>query len=474
LVMLPSAFLFARTVALSLVLSTVSAHYSRGANTYFHPSDSSTFELVKLGNVNVTFLDETNLLGYDGADFVEVGGYSVKTRLGLIQECNSANFNNVDGILGFGWANNTRTAALLRTLTTHARPHWNITQPASFTPMPRIFAFTASKDKGEVQLGGWDTNSVEGPMTWFPMVGNAYGANITSITYGLNGPELLHFSNPQGLPTGEEAPTGGEGHTNGPAYIGDFDSGTTCVLLPNTTVNGTFTKAPYQILLELENQGKKASLIYTIGGSKFEIPYSECVDAADTAMILGDAWFRKWVVVHDLLDLNAKRVGLGLLRQNYVVGASNAAQLTKVVSPWPSKLMAKRSLQLSATHALTAVRKVPLRTQSYVTYTIELSIGTPRQPLEVIFDTGSYMLAVFSDAPPSGMTPTGLLSVSTSSALAVSSVPQALISSITPDAAALVALGSFFALAAVLRFRRPPFRGLAAPRPDYGSLATTV
>ncbi len=30
------------------------------------------FKLVKLGNVNVTFLDHTNLLGYDGQDFAQV------------------------------------------------------------------------------------------------------------------------------------------------------------------------------------------------------------------------------------------------------------------------------------------------------------------------------------------------------------------------------------------------------------------
>ena len=35
-----------------------------------------------------------------------------------------------------------------------------------------------------------------------------------------------------------------------------------------------------------------------------------------------------------------------------------------------------------------------------VTYEVQLAIGTPKQPLDVIFDTGSYMLAVFAEPPP--------------------------------------------------------------------------
>ncbi|KAJ1467661.1 hypothetical protein T484DRAFT_1858037 [Baffinella frigidus] len=91
--------------------------YHNNKQKFFQPAHSSTFQLVKLGNVNVTFLDKTNLLGYDGQDFVQLGKhsvgdaagdrlgkYSVETRLGMITHCNSANFNDVDGIIGFGWA----------------------------------------------------------------------------------------------------------------------------------------------------------------------------------------------------------------------------------------------------------------------------------------------------------------------------------------------------------------------------------
>jgi len=52
--------------------------YHNNKQKFFHPTESDTFKLVKLGNVNVTFLDKTNLLGYDGQDFVQVRpGYPI-------------------------------------------------------------------------------------------------------------------------------------------------------------------------------------------------------------------------------------------------------------------------------------------------------------------------------------------------------------------------------------------------------------
>ena len=79
----------------------------------------------------MTFLDKTNLLGYDGQDMAKLGRYSVETRLGMITHCNSANFNDVDGIIGFGWANQNRSAAILKTLTQDGRPHWDIKRKPS-------------------------------------------------------------------------------------------------------------------------------------------------------------------------------------------------------------------------------------------------------------------------------------------------------------------------------------------------------
>jgi hypothetical protein len=362
---------------------------------------------VKLGNVNVTFLDHTNLLGYDGQDFAKLGKYSVETRLGMITSCNSANFNDVDGIIGFGWADQNRSAAILKTLTQDARPHWNIQQPPDYHVMPRKFAFTATEELGELQLGGYDPASIAQPMQMFPMAGFAYGVNVTSIKYGDT--ELLSFQ---------------DGHD---AYVGEFDSGTTCLLIPNTTVNGTFEDSPFMKLLGRQNMGETYPLVYTIGGQKFEIAYEECVEPASRAMILGDPWFRKWIVMHDLTDLNNKKMGLALRSPSYRLGIETDGDSSKLSTFQPlSKLRADRKVRpmaLALTQASYGgervvqaqaaaqnadeppVDKVALKSQSRVTYNVKLSIGSPPQPLEVIFDTGSFMLAVFADSAPAGMKP---------------------------------------------------------------------
>lgn len=383
--------------------------YHNNKKQFFKPTESDTFKLVKLGNVNVTFLDKTNLLGYDGQDYAKLGKYSVETRLGMITHCNSANFNDVDGIIGFGWADQNRSAAILKTLTQDARPHWDIQQRSEFDPMPRKFAFTASEEVGELQLGGYEADSISEPMQLFPMAGYAYGVNVTSIKFGNT--ELLNFVD------------------NHDAYVGEFDSGTTCLLIPNGTVNNTFDKSPFQILLDEQNKGGSFPLVYTIGGREYSIAYEECVEPADRAMILGDPWFRKFIVLHDLVDLKDKKMGLALRNPKYQLGVETNHEndrsatlkptialgkmqvLAELSNKEVSKIRAHRHVRSSelamtkVTYQGEVVDKVALSSESRVTYNIKLSIGSPPQPLQVIFDTGSFMLAVFAESPPKGMKP---------------------------------------------------------------------
>lgn len=350
------------------------------------------FQLVKLGNVNVTFLDKTNLLGYDGQDFAQLGKYRVETRMGMVTSCNSANFNDVDGILGFGWADQNRSAAILKTLTQPGRPSWGIKQPSDFNMMPRKFAFTATEDVGELQLGGYDPASAAEPMHLFPMAGFAYGVNITSIKFGET--ELLNFA---------------PGHDS---YVGEFDSGTTCILLPNGTVNNSFSTSPFQKLYNRQMKGEEFPLVFTIGGREYEIAFKECVEPAKTALILGDPWFRKWIVMHDLTDVHNKKMGLALRNPSYKLGVETDTppELTSFPFTDPvSKLRANRrvrpmSLTMTGDDGA-KVDKVALQSQSRVTYNVRLSVGSPPQPMQVIFDTGSFMLAVFARPPPAGLKP---------------------------------------------------------------------
>ena len=285
--------------------------YTNHLGRFFKPSESSTFSLIKLDNVDVTFLDKSNLKGYDAADMAVLGKYSVMTRMGMILKCNSANFNDVDGILGFGWADAPRSAALLKTLTQLDRPGWNLmNQPfeGDHKPMPRKFTFTANDDLGELQLGGYDPALVSSDFTMFHMTGlNSYGIPIHSITYG--GVELLHFAD-----TNQKK-----------MFAGEFDSGTTCLLIPSTDVKGNFTQPPFSILRAEQMKGREHPLVYKaydINGKEHEytMPYRECVEPTEETMILGDAFFRHFAILHDLVDLNKKMMGVAPKNPSYKLG----------------------------------------------------------------------------------------------------------------------------------------------------------
>ena len=192
---------------------------------------------------------------------------------GMITRCNKPLCHRVDGILGFGWLDHERSPCLFKTLTQLSREDWKISQPFEFRPMPRIFSLTATDSQAELQLGGYDPDAVEGEIAWVPMSKHQdYGASVASITYGdgADAVELLQF---KGQVPGKHAM----------GYIGKFDSGTTCILMPNTTLDEQLDASPFETLLNLQLKGDKRSLFYTLVDEnhravKMEIEYEHCVE----------------------------------------------------------------------------------------------------------------------------------------------------------------------------------------------------
>ncbi|EKX32556.1 hypothetical protein GUITHDRAFT_121265 [Guillardia theta CCMP2712] len=388
--------------------------------------------------------------GCTGQDLISFGPYTVETRLGLITSCNKQICKRVDGILGFGWQDTPGSPSLFKTLTQSARSEWEIEQPYEFQPMPRFFAMAVNEWKAEIQLGDYDPSSVSGPVAWLPMKGIDYGVQVASISYGdgSDAVELLSFTN-------KDRKLG---------YIGKFDSGTTCILMPNTTVGKQLEFSPFEKLLHMQLKGIKRSLYFTIidedgAPRKFEIEYEGCVEPSEERLILGDPWFRKFVVMHDLRKMDKPRMGLAVRSADYTLkdeidedylGAfsydKDVDKLRAAVTPTTSLKSSrgqkkflkhlrqavreeKRRLSHNQVYKLSASRgylpkpspsssstlsflepeyrweeedrleKVRMETNKIV-YAIDIGVGTPPQKRRLIFDTGSYMLAVFA-APAS-------------------------------------------------------------------------
>jgi len=163
----------------------------------------------------------------------------------------------------------------------------------------------------------------------------------------------------------------------------------------------------------------------------------DCLESADNALILGDPWFRQFVIFHDLRhhevtdktnnDLpSGNMIGIGIRRPGYSLtppdssmSLSTNGAMALASSPSAHKALHVQKLSLQRIDVnvghprakLIGVNKVGLKAQSMVTYNVKITVGSPEQQLTVIFDTGSFMCAVFSDLSPRGMKELGLLSV---------------------------------------------------------------
>ena len=91
-------------------LTAVDSKQGKGFKLAFYPKNSTVFDPMKSKSFRVVpkqmfllgYADNTHLKGFQGRDVVQLGDFFVDTKFGSITDCNSPDFNNVDGIMGFG------------------------------------------------------------------------------------------------------------------------------------------------------------------------------------------------------------------------------------------------------------------------------------------------------------------------------------------------------------------------------------
>ena len=332
-----------------------------------------------------------------------MGDYHAKSPFAVIIDCNSPDFNGVDGILGFGMekVGSTYPTPILFALTDPNN------KASNAQTLQRKFSFFSTDDAAEVQLGGFDPETVTGSMFYTHALSSEdFIVGVTSLKFGYEpkgAVELLQFRTPSSF---------------GAASI--LDSGTSCLVIPDDTMLGQLKNNPWK---DFEKTfAKDKSFWLQIGDRSFKIPPHQwylgdtaeaCVQPAPASMdglLIGDVFFREYVVEFDMTQ-KPTRIGIAALNKNYHPVTTSTLTSLASISPaahhhheTESKRKGKLGLRRGAVrhygpeHAqvLAQVDRIPIVNQQGTQYFMEVGLGTPRQSFTVIFDTGSTVFGVFS------------------------------------------------------------------------------
>jgi hypothetical protein len=390
------------SIVFILTLSTRTASFNKPFypqdSRPFDPSASDTFHLSP-GEFGVKYADDTELQGLVGADFVQLGKYRVPSRFGVITKCNSPDFNGVDGILGLGLPpsvalSSTIPMPLLFQLSDKAKQN----DTGAHVLESRVFAFLSTTTAGELQLGGVDPASIEGPLKYTPTIGSDdYRVPIFGGWYGEK--SLFEF-----VPRDPRL-------RYLPAII---DSGSSCLILPDDTLHGLLRNRPYTDFVEARRKNGTSSFYLDVSGIKIEIPFDVWyLAAADKAcvqktppgfpgVLLGDVLFRRYAVEFNLTNPKAVTIGIAPQKKGYKpVTVPTEVQISESARQIQKHPLHKTSVVPHREQAtIKTVTNLPVINKRETQYFIQVLIGTPAVSHLVTFDTGSSVFGIFSKTPP--------------------------------------------------------------------------
>jgi len=365
-----------------------SRHYDVTQTDTFKPITEKVFDLH--------YADGSHLRGFNGVDQVWLGDYKCTAPFGVITDCNSPDFNGVDGILGFGLPKAGQEGRELPTPLLFAMTDQE-NKMSNARDLTRKFSFFSTDTDAEVQLGGYDPATTVGEMWYTPCLSeNDFIVGVTSLKFGHSyddSTELLTFEDPE----------------DEPFLPSIMDSGTSCLVMPGDTLGGKLSNVPFNDFTNLWEEGK--SFWLGVGGREWQVPFSSwflartnqtCVQPSPAGMqglLIGDVFFRSFMVEFDMTQRERPIIGMAPLNLNYKpvqkseIGTYELhhAPITKL------QLLRGEETMFPAEHTerLTQVDQIPIFNKKGTQYFMDVGVGTPKQPFTVIFDTGSAVFGVF-------------------------------------------------------------------------------
>eukprot|EP00960_Hanusia_phi_P044403 756620-Hanusia_phi.AAC.3 len=219
----------------------------------FHPSKSLSFAHVLFVGFDLIYADTAGLRGYIAQDIAQLGRYYAKTKFGCITQCDSQDFNGIDGILGLGmpdageeWERRWVAADSGGTCSASLDPRASLLRY-------QIFTLVSTDEAAELHLGGYDPHAVTEDMKYFRTTSQAeYSVPVSSISMG--GHEFLNFA----------SAAQAKGRTSIPGIL---DSGTSCLVVPDSTLDGECSEKESFQRLTCRRSVSRVAI------PKFEIPF---------------------------------------------------------------------------------------------------------------------------------------------------------------------------------------------------------